>query len=136
MAVDPVGILRAVVSNSTAAAGRRPTITQQLPARSPPVARAKLSRKLYEMLLATKMERELSGLILEIYMNQGLPGPARLRVSRQQRAPYFGKSLKELSIAGAVAMLANFAAKPGQRQPTCRHFDRAPKAPVGECWNA
>lgn len=124
--VDPVGILRAVVSNSTG--GRRSgasTITQQL-ARTVYLSREqKLSRKLYEMLLATKMERELSkDQILEIYMNQIYLGQ-RAYGFEAAAGTYFGKSLKELSIA-EVAMLAGLPQNPANANPAV-NFDRAQK---------
>ncbi|MFX5710158.1 transglycosylase domain-containing protein, partial [Acinetobacter baumannii] len=63
------------------------------------------SRKLYEVLLANKIEHALTkDQILEVYMNQIYLGQRAFGFAAAART-YFGKDLKDISLAEA-AMLA------------------------------
>lgn len=115
--VDPIGVLRAVVSNLTG--GRTQgasTITQQV-ARTFLLTREKtLSRKLKEAMLSLKIERELSkDQILALYMNEIYLG-ARAYGFAEAAQTYFGKPLKALS-AAECAMLAGLPQNPANANP-------------------
>ncbi|WP_373994494.1 penicillin-binding protein 1A [Massilia sp. NR 4-1] len=92
------------------------TITMQV-ARNFFLTRDKiLSRKLNEIMLAYKIEAALSkDEILELYMNQIYLGQRSYGFSSAART-YFGKSLKELSIA-ETAMLAGLPQNPARHNP-------------------
>ncbi len=115
--IDPIGVLRAVVSNVTG--GRTQgasTITQQV-ARTFLLTREKtLSRKLKEAMLSLKIERELGkDQILALYMNQIYLG-ARAYGFAEASQTYFGKPLKDLS-AAECAMLAGLPQNPANVNP-------------------
>lgn len=115
--IDPIGVLRAVVSNVTG--GRTQgasTITQQV-ARTFFLTREKtVSRKLKEALLSLKIERELSkDQILTLYMNQIYLG-ARSYGFAEASQTYFGKPLSALS-AAECAMLAGLPQNPANVNP-------------------
>ncbi|HEY1092462.1 MAG TPA: PBP1A family penicillin-binding protein [Burkholderiaceae bacterium] len=99
------------------------TITQQL-ARDFYLTKKQLySRKFVEMLLATKIESTLEkDQILEIYMNQIYLGQRAYGFEAASEA-YFGKPLKELSIAES-AMLAGLPQNPYYANPIS-NFQRA-----------
>ena len=115
--VDYIGIARAALRNLTG--GNRQgasTITQQVARNFFLTSEQTYKRKLYEVLLAWKIENELSkDQILEIYMNQIYLGQRAFGFSSAAQI-YFGKSLKELSIAEA-AMLAGLAKAPSTYNP-------------------
>ncbi|PKO55139.1 MAG: penicillin-binding protein, partial [Betaproteobacteria bacterium HGW-Betaproteobacteria-19] len=74
------------------------------------------NRKLYEILLALKIERNLSkDQILELYINQIYLGQRAYGFSAAARA-YFGKPLSEISLAEA-AMLAGLPKAPSAYNP-------------------
>ncbi len=116
--VDVIGIARAAVANF--ASGERgqgaSTITMQV-ARNFFLSREKTyNRKLYEILLSIKIERNLTkDQILEIYINQIFLGHRAYGFSAAART-YFGKRLEELSLAEA-AMLAGLPKAPSAYNP-------------------
>jgi penicillin-binding protein 1A len=118
MGVDPVGIARAAVANvlSGGKAQGASTITMQV-ARNFFLTREKtLSRKLYEVLLSLKIERNLSkDQILEIYLNQIYLGQRAYGFAAAANT-YFGKPLKDLTVAEA-AMLAGLPKAPSAYNP-------------------
>jgi len=123
--ISYTGILRAVVGNLTSMSrkGGGSTLTQQL-ARDFYLTKKKLySRKFIELLLTLKIESQLSkGQILELYMNQIYLGQRAYGFEAAARI-YFGKSLKELSIA-ETAMLAGLPQNPIYANPVV-NFSRA-----------
>ena len=124
--IDPVGVLRAIVSNLTG--GRKQgasTITQQV-ARTFFLTRERtISRKLKEAMLSLRIERQLSkDRILELYMNEIYLG-ARSYGFAEASQTYFGKPLKALSPAEA-AMLAGLPQNPANANPV-RNYERALK---------
>jgi penicillin-binding protein 1A len=92
------------------------TITMQV-ARNFFLTRDKLvSRKLNEVMLAYKIEAALGkDKILELYMNQIYLGQRSFGFSSAART-YFGKTLKELSVA-EMAMLAGLPQNPARHNP-------------------
>jgi len=92
------------------------TITMQV-ARNFFLSRDKVvSRKLTEVMLAYKIEAALSkDEILELYINQIYLGQRSFGFAGAART-YFGKSLKELSIA-EIAMLAGLPKNPSRHNP-------------------
>jgi penicillin-binding protein 1A len=123
--IDLHGILRAAWSNLVTR-GRHQgasTITMQV-ARNFFLSRERtLTRKIYEALLAFKIENNLGkDDILQLYINQIYLGQHAYGFSSAAQI-YFGKSLKELSIAEA-AMLATLPQAPSAHNPVV-NFDRA-----------
>ncbi|MEY4763343.1 MAG: hypothetical protein RI907_16 [Pseudomonadota bacterium] len=115
--IDPIGVLRAIVSNTTG--GRKQgasTITQQV-ARTFFLTRERtMSRKLKEALLSLKIERELSkDQILTLYMNQIYLGNRAYGFGEAAQT-YFGKPLSKLS-AAECAMLAGLPQNPAYANP-------------------
>ena len=75
-----------------------------------------LKRKLYEILLAWKIEQNLTkNQILEVYMNQIYLGQRAYGFASAAQI-YFGKSLHDISIAEA-AMLAGLPKAPSANNP-------------------
>src|SRR5512140_3232129 len=116
--VDYQGVLRAAYSNLTSG-GRRQgasTITMQV-ARNFFLSREKtLTRKLYEALLAFKIEASLSkDDILQIYINQIYLGQRAYGFAAAAQI-YFGKALKDINVAEA-AMLAGLPKAPSNFNP-------------------
>ncbi|MEO8118673.1 MAG: PBP1A family penicillin-binding protein [Rhodoferax sp.] len=115
--VDFKGVARAVIADLSGGLKQgASTITMQV-ARDFFLTKEKLfSRKLTEVMLAYKIERALSkDQILELYMNQIYLGQRAYGFSSAARI-YFGKSIKELSIAQA-AMLAGLPQAPSSINP-------------------
>ncbi len=117
--VDYLGIIRAGVANlgeSSKAQGAS-TITMQV-ARNFYLSSAKtFTRKIYEVLLALKIESQLTkAQILEIYMNQIYLGQRAYGFASASEI-YFGKPLKDITIAEA-AMLAGLPKAPSAYNPT------------------
>ena len=115
--VDFKGVARAVIADLSGGLKQgASTITMQV-ARDFFLTKEKLfSRKLTEVMLAYKIERALSkDQILELYMNQIYLGQRAYGFSSAARI-YFGKSLKDLSIAQA-AMLAGLPQAPSSINP-------------------
>jgi penicillin-binding protein 1A len=115
--VDYKGVVRAVLADLGGGLKQgASTITMQL-ARNFFLTREKLfSRKLTDVRLAYKIESELSkDQILELYMNQIYLGQRAYGFSSAARI-YFGKALKDLSLAQA-AMLAGLPQAPSTINP-------------------
>lgn len=116
--IDYVGILRALVTDILHAQAKQgaSTITMQV-ARNLFLSNEKtITRKLYEILLARKIEQSLSkDQILEIYINQIYLGQRAYGFATAARV-YFNKSLPELSIAES-AMLAGLPKAPAAYNP-------------------
>ena len=116
--VDVIGIMRAVLSDVMhgGATQGASTITMQV-ARNVFLSSEKTySRKIYEMLMAYKIETALSkDQILEVYMNQIYLGQRSFGFAAAARV-YFGKDLKDISLAQA-AMLAGLPKAPSAYNP-------------------
>lgn len=115
--VDYIGVLRATVAHFRGHSVQgASTITMQV-ARNFFLTKEKtLTRKLYEILLANQIETELSkDQILELYMNQIYLGQRAYGFASAAQI-YFGKPLKDISIAEA-AMLAGLPKAPSAYNP-------------------
>ena len=115
--VDFKGVARAVLADLTGGLKQgASTITMQV-ARDFYLTKEKLfSRKLTEVMLAYKIERTLTkDQILELYMNQVYLGQRAYGFGSAARI-YFGKPLKDLTIAQA-AMLAGLPQAPSAINP-------------------
>ncbi|MBA4329805.1 MAG: penicillin-binding protein [Polaromonas sp.] len=115
--VDYIGVIRAGLANMGRAKSQgASTITMQV-ARNVYLSTEKsYTRKIYEMLLTFKLEHLLSkNQILEIYMNQIFLGQRAYGFAAASEA-YFGKPLKDVSIAEA-AMLAGLPKAPSAYNP-------------------
>lgn len=116
--VDYMGILRAAYSNLTAGGVRQgaSTITMQV-ARNFFLTREKsFTRKFSEILLAFKIEHNLSkDKILELYINQIYLGQRSYGFAAAAQA-YFGKDIQTINIAEA-AMLAGLPKAPSTYNP-------------------
>jgi penicillin-binding protein 1A len=115
--VDYFGITRAALHNLTGGAKQgASTITQQVARNFFLSSEQTFKRKIYEVLLAWKIEQNLSkDQILEVYMNQIYLGQRAYGFSSAAQI-YFGKSLKEITIAEA-AMLAGLPKAPSSYNP-------------------
>ncbi|MDM0002658.1 PBP1A family penicillin-binding protein [Variovorax sp. J22P240] len=92
------------------------TITMQVARNAYLTSEKTVTRKVYEVLLTFKLEQLLSkDQILEIYLNQVFLGKRTYGFAAASEA-YFGKPLKDLSIAQA-AMLAGLPKAPGANNP-------------------
>ncbi|MDD3380873.1 MAG: transglycosylase domain-containing protein, partial [Rugosibacter sp.] len=116
--IDTLGILRAAFANLISGGKRQgaSTLTMQV-ARNFFLSREKtLTRKLYEILLAIKIEHSLTkNEIFQLYINQIYLGQRAYGFSSAAQI-YFGKSLNELSIAEA-AMLGGLPKAPSAYNP-------------------
>ena len=115
--VDYKGLLRAGIANMNRVKSQgASTITMQV-ARNVYLSSEKtLTRKIYEVLLTFKLEHLLSkDQILEIYLNQIYLGNRAYGFAAASEA-YFGKPLKDITIAQA-AMLAGLPKAPGANNP-------------------
>jgi penicillin-binding protein 1A len=116
--VDTIGVLRAAYANFTSGGKRQgaSTITMQVARNFFLSSEKTLARKLYEALLAFKIENNLSkDEILEIYINQIYLGQRAYGFAAASQI-YFGKPLKSISIAEA-AMLAGLPKAPSSFNP-------------------
>jgi len=111
--IDYVGVLRAAWANLIAG-GRRQgasTITMQVARNFFLSSEKTLTRKLYEALLAFKIEHSLSKeQILELYVNQIYLGQRAYGFAAASQA-YYGKALGQLSLA-ELSMLAGLPKAP------------------------
>src|SRR5918996_1072715 len=111
--IDYVGVLRAAWANLVAG-GRRQgasTITMQVARNFFLSSEKTLTRKLYEALLAFKIEHSLSKeQILELYVNQIYPGQRAYGFAAASQT-YYGKALGQLSLA-ELSMLAGLPKAP------------------------
>ncbi len=116
--VDYIGVLRAALSNFSSGGVKQgaSTITMQV-ARNFFLTKEKtLSRKFNEMMLAFKIEHNLSkDEILELYINQIYLGQRAYGFTTAAQI-YFGKSMNQLSIA-EMAMLAGLPKAPSLFNP-------------------
>jgi len=116
--VDYLGIVRAAFTNLTST-GRRQgasTITQQVARNFFLSSEQSYLRKIYEILLAFKIEGSLTkDQILEVYINQIYLGQRSYGFASAARV-YFGKSLAQLTPAEA-AMLAGLPKAPSAYNP-------------------
>ncbi|MDP2810523.1 MAG: penicillin-binding protein 1A [Rhodocyclaceae bacterium] len=116
--IDTLGVLRAAYFNFVGGGKRQgaSTITMQVARNFFLSSEKTLTRKLYEMLLAFKIENNLGkDQILEIYINQIYLGQRAYGFSAAAQI-YFGKALKDVSIAEA-AMLAGLPKAPSAYNP-------------------
>jgi penicillin-binding protein 1A len=115
--VDYWGVLRAALHNATGGARQgASTITQQVARNFFLSSEQTLKRKAYEALLAWKIEQNLTkDQILEVYMNQIYLGQRAYGFSSAAQI-YFGKNLKDISVAEA-AMLAGLPKAPSAYNP-------------------
>ena len=115
--LDYLGLIRASIANlSKRKSQGASTITMQV-ARNVYLSTEKTyTRKIYEILLTYKLERLLTkDQILEIYMNQIFLGNRAYGFASAAET-YFGKSLKDITIAEA-AMLAGLPKAPSAYNP-------------------
>ena len=115
--VDYLGVVRAALANLGRAKSQgASTITMQVARNVYLTTEKSYTRKIYEILLTFKLERSLTkNQILEIYMNQIFLGNRSYGFAAASEA-YFGKPLKEISIAEA-AMLAGLPKAPSAYNP-------------------
>ena len=116
--VDTLGVLRAAYANFTGGGKRQgaSTITMQVARNFFLSSEKTLTRKVFEALLAFKIESRLSkDEILQIYVNQIYLGQRAYGFAAAAQI-YFGKPLKDLSLAEA-AMLAGLPKAPSSYNP-------------------
>jgi penicillin-binding protein 1A len=115
--VDYIGFMRAAVASLKG--GRQQgasTITMQVARNVYLTSERTLTRKTYEILLALRLEQQLTkDQILEIYLNQIYLGNRAYGFAAASES-YFGKPLQEVTIAEA-AMLAGLPKAPGANNP-------------------
>ena len=116
--VDLTGIIRAgfvALTNGHASQGAS-TITMQVARNFFLSSEKTYTRKIYEILLAYRIERALTkDQILEVYMNQIYLGQRAYGFASAARV-YFGKDLKDITLAEA-AMLAGLPKAPSAYNP-------------------
>lgn len=122
--VDYLGMGRAVLANFGRAKSQgASTITMQVARNVYLSAEKSYTRKIYEILLTFKLEHMLTkDQILEIYMNEIYLGQRAYGFAAASET-YFGKPLKDISIAEA-AMLAGLPKAPSANNPI-RNLKRA-----------
>ncbi len=116
--VDTLGVLRAALSNLVSGGAREgaSTITMQVARNFFLSSEKTLRRKLYEALLAIKIEHALTkDEILELYLNHIYLGQRAYGFAAAAHI-YFGKPLENLSVAEA-AMLAGLPKAPSAYNP-------------------
>ena len=115
--VDYVGVLRAGLAQFNRAKSQgASTITMQVARNFYLSTEKTFTRKIYEILLALKIEQQLSKpQILEIYMNQIFLGQRAYGFAAASEI-YFGKPLAEVTVAEA-AMLAGLPQAPSAYNP-------------------
>ncbi|HEY2927615.1 penicillin-binding protein 1A [Piscinibacter sp.] len=115
--VDYLGVLRAGLANFGESRSQgASTITMQVARNFYLSTEKTFTRKIYEILLALKIESQLSKeQILEIYMNQIYLGQRAYGFASASEI-YFGKPLKDISLAEA-AMLAGLPKAPSAYNP-------------------
>ena len=116
--IDYIGVLRAAYTN-VVYGGRRQgasTITMQVARNFFLSSEKTLTRKLYEAMLAFKIEHSLNKeQILELYVNQIYLGQRAYGFGAASQT-YFGKSLDQLNL-GEIAMLAGLPKAPSLYNP-------------------
>lgn len=116
--IDTLGMVRATLANLTSGGKKQgaSTITMQVARNFYLSSEKTLSRKFYEILLSFKIEHSLSkDHILQLYINQIYLGQRAYGFASAAQT-YFGKSMKDLSIAEA-AMLAGLPKAPSAYNP-------------------
>ena len=116
--IDYIGIMRAAGTNLLGGGKRQgaSTITQQVARNFFLSSEKSYTRKLYEILLSFKIESNLSkDQILELYINQIFLGQRAYGFAAAAQI-YYGKPLKEISVAEA-AMLAGLPKAPSAYNP-------------------
>src|SRR5450830_32412 len=115
--VDYLGMTRAALHNLAGGAKQgASTITQQVARNCFLTSEQTFKRKIYEVLLAWKIEQNLTkDQILEVYMNQIYLGQRAYGFASAAQI-YFGKDIKDLTIAQA-AMLAGLPKAPSAYNP-------------------
>jgi len=119
--VDPIGILRAIVTNAEQyGSGRRAvgasTITQQVAKNMLVGSERSMMRKAREAVLAMRIEEALpKERILEIYLNEIFMGAQAYGVAAAAQA-YFNKGLDELTV-GEMAFLGALPKAPNNLNP-------------------
>lgn len=115
--VDYKGVARAAIENLRDARSQgASTITMQVARNFYLSTEKTFTRKIYEILLALKIERRLTkDQILELYMNQIFLGQ-RANGFAAASEIYFGKKLKDITVAEA-AMLAGLPKAPSAYNP-------------------
>ncbi|MFY9326799.1 MAG: penicillin-binding protein 1A [Georgfuchsia sp.] len=116
--IDTIGVLRAAYSNFVSGGKRQgaSTITMQVARNFFLSSEKTLTRKVYEALLAFKIEHSLGkDKILELYVNQIYLGQRAYGFAAAAQS-YFGKPLNDLSIAES-AMLAGLPKAPSAFNP-------------------
>jgi len=116
--VDTMGVLRAAFANLVSGGKRQgaSTLTMQVARNFFLSSEKTLTRKLYEALLAIKIEHSLSkNEIFQLYVNQIYLGQRAYGFSSAAQI-YFGKSLKDITIAEA-AMLGGLPKAPSAYNP-------------------
>ena len=115
--VDYLGVVRAGLANVGKSKSQgASTITMQVARNAYLSSEKTFTRKIYEILLTFKLENNLSkDQILEIYMNQIYLGNRAYGFAAAAET-YFGKPLKDISIAEA-AMLAGLPKAPSAYNP-------------------
>ncbi len=115
--VDYLGVIRAGLANVGEARSQgASTITMQVARNFYLSTEKTFTRKIYEILLALKIEAQLSkDQILELYMNQIYLGQRAYGFASASEI-YFGKPLKDITI-GEAAMLAGLPKAPSSYNP-------------------
>jgi penicillin-binding protein 1A len=116
--IDYIGVLRAAYANLAARGARQgaSTITMQVARNFFLSSEKTLNRKLYEALLAFKIEHSLTkDQILELYVNQIYLGQRAYGFGAASQI-YYGKALEQLSLA-EMAMLAGLPKAPSTYNP-------------------
>jgi len=116
--IDYIGVLRAAYANLAARGARQgaSTITMQVARNFFLSSEKTLTRKLYEALLAFKIEHSLTkDQILELYVNQIYLGQRAYGFGAASQI-YYGKALEQLSLA-EMAMLAGLPKAPSTYNP-------------------
>ena len=115
--VDYIGILRAALHNLVSSNRQgASTITQQVARNFFLTSEQTFKRKIYEVLLAWKIEKALTkDQIFEIYLNQIYLGQRAFGFAAAAQV-YFGKPLEDITLAEA-AMLAGLPKAPSANNP-------------------
>ncbi len=116
--VDPIGILRAVISNVAGSGGMQggSTLTQQLAKNLFLTQERTISRKFQEAILALWLERKYSkDQILELYLNRVYFGAGAYGVEAAARK-YFAHDAKDVTLSEA-ALLAGLMKSPSKLAP-------------------
>jgi penicillin-binding protein 1A len=125
MGVDPIGILRALVTNAQAGGVRQggSTLTQQLAKTSFLSSERSFKRKLQEVIIALYLEARLSkDEILQNYLSSVYFGDGAYGIRAAART-YFDKAPEQLDL-GEAAMLAGLVQAPSRLAPS-RHLEDA-----------